>query len=177
MSSDVDDLRTRVASQAASLSEAIGDGFRTFRIGEAEYGVELRVPEGPSTGGGVQARQNLCLTPRRPGFPVLVAGHVDTVAKHAELRGYPYVSAVQLARFGAPLTITAEEYATFLKLGIALLQLAGIRSQVVTAPPSDLKASMAPPSPTPKSPVLAYVLVGLVVALVAFAISYRLARP
>lgn len=170
----VDDLRTRVASQAASLSEAVGDGFRTFRIGQGDYGVELQVPQGPSTGGGIQARQNLCLAPRKPGFPVVVAGHVDTVAKNAELRGLAYVSAVQQARFGSPLAISPEEYATFLKLAVALLQLAGIRATVVNAPPSDLRS--VPPPGTGRKKGGSVLLLGLafvVVALVSFAVGYR----
>jgi hypothetical protein len=55
--SELGALRTRVAKQAASLAETVVDGFADFHMGAGDYVVELSVPDGPSTGGGKQARQ------------------------------------------------------------------------------------------------------------------------
>ena len=81
---ELEALRTQVASQAASLAESVTDGFDGFSMGAGAYGVDLSVPEGPSTGGGVQARQHLRLVPRRRGFPIIVAGTVDPGTSTAE---------------------------------------------------------------------------------------------
>lgn len=173
-----EDLRTRVASQAATLAEAVGDGFRTFAIGPARYGVELQVPQGQSTGGGIQARQNLCLTPRVAGYSVIVAGNVDPVSKTAELRGFPWVQASHQARFKAPIPVTAEEYATFLKLAVALLQLAGIRATVINVPPADLRSMppgpMAPATSGGGSALL--ILLAVAVAALAFGLAFAFLR-
>ena len=50
---ELEALRTQVASQAASLAETVTEGFDGFSMGAGAYGVDLSVPEGPSTGGGV----------------------------------------------------------------------------------------------------------------------------
>ena len=65
---ELDALRTQVANQAASLAETVTDGFDGFHMGAGDYCVDLTTPEGPSTGGGTQARQSIRLVPRRKGF-------------------------------------------------------------------------------------------------------------
>ena len=69
--SELEALRTRVANQAASLAETVSQGFDEFHMGAADYVVDLSVPEGPSTGGGAQARQNIRLVPRRKGYAIV----------------------------------------------------------------------------------------------------------
>lgn len=128
-------LRTQVANQAASLAEAVTNGFEGFHMGAGDYIVDLQVPEGPSTGGGVQARQSIRLVPRRSGYAVVVAGTVDPVTSTAEVRTFDHVAVLHELRFRRPLEINADEYTAFLgKLDI-VLNLARVRSRRV--PPTD----------------------------------------
>jgi len=60
---------------------------------------ELTAPEGPSTGGGVQARQHITLTHQVEGKS-LVVGHCNNVEKKAELRGYDYAAGQYKQRYG-----------------------------------------------------------------------------
>ena len=127
-------LRTQVANQAASLAETVTDGFDGFHMGAADYLVELMVPEGPSTGGGAQARQSIRLVPRRKGYAVVVAGTVDPVTSTAEIRTFDHVAILHEVRFRRPLEINEEEYAEFLKKLAVVLNLARVRPRQV--PPS-----------------------------------------
>ncbi|MDF2697045.1 MAG: hypothetical protein K0S65_5428 [Labilithrix sp.] len=131
---ELEALRTQVANQAASLAETVTDGFDGFQMGAGGYTVDLKGPEGPSTGGGAQARQSIRLVPRRKGYAVVVVGTVDPVTSYAEVRTFDHVAVLHELRFRRPLEISAEEYADFMtKLGV-VLNLARIRSREV--PPS-----------------------------------------
>lgn len=131
---ELEDLRTRIANQAASLAEAVTDGFEEFHIGAGDYVVELSVPEGPSTGGGAQARQNLRLVPRRQGYAAVIAGIVDPVSSTAELRTHEHVALLHELRFKQPLEITPDEYQQFLGKAQVVLNLARIKAQLVPVP-------------------------------------------
>ena len=162
-------LRTQVANQAASLAETVNEGFEGYQLGAANYGVELQAPEGQSTGGGKQARQNIRLVPRRRGYQVIVAGTVDPVTSTAEVRTFEHVAMLHEVRFGKPLEINPEEYAEFLYKLDVVLNLARIRP-VRFPPPADLLTAAARSSR--KTPGWAYVL--FVVVLVAAAlVAYR----
>ena len=131
---ELEALRTQVANQAASLSETVTDGFDGFHMGAGDYIVDLKGPEGPSTGGGAQARQSIRLVPRRKGYAVVVAGTVDPVTSTAEVRTFDHVAVLHELRFRRPLEINADEYAEFLKKLDVVLNLARVRSRRV--PPS-----------------------------------------
>lgn len=136
---ELEELRTRIANQAASLAEAVTDGFEDFHMGAGDYVVELSVPEGPSTGGGAQARQNLRLVPRRKGYAIVIAGVVDPVAATAELRTHEHVALLHELRYEQPLEITPDEYETFLGKARVVLNLARIRADIAPVP-AELRA-------------------------------------
>ncbi len=160
-------LRTQVANQAASLAESVTDGFDGFTMGAGGYGVELSVPEGPSTGGGVQARQHVRLVPRRKGYPVIVAGTVDPVTSTSELRTFEHVAILHELRFDRPVEITEDEYAEFLKKAAVVMNLARIRSREV--PPSEeLRARRAARKKLSIPVLVVFVLVLLAAAVVVF---------
>lgn len=134
--SELEALRTRVANQAASLAEAVTDGFDGFHMGAGDYVVELSVPDGPSTGGGAQARQSLRLVPRRKGYSIVVAGTVDPVLSTAEVRTFEHVAILHELRFRKPLEISGEEYESFLKKADIVLNLARIKGRHVGPSPT-----------------------------------------
>lgn len=168
--SELEALRTRVANQAASLAEAVTDGFDDFHMGAADYVVELSVPEGPSTGGGKQARQNLQLVPRRKGYAMVIAGTVDPVLSTAELRTFEHVAILHELRYQKPLEISGEEYTDFLKKADVVLNLARVRGKHVGPSPELLAQSRVR-----KRVSLPILLLFVVVMLLAGIVVYRVA--
>lgn len=168
--SELAELRTRVANEAASLAEAVNDGFDGFHMGAGDYVVELMTPDGPSTGGGVQARQHLRLVPRRKGYSVVVAGSVDPVSKAGELRTYQHVSLLHLQRFGKALDIMEEEYDAFLTKAAIVMNLARVKASRLDAP-ADLVAW----SRSRRRMSLPALGLFLVVTLLAGVVLYRVA--
>ncbi len=168
--SELEALRTRVANQAASLAEAVTDGFDDFRMGAGDYMVELAGPEGQSTAGGVQARQNLQLVPRRKGYGVVVVGTVDPVTSTAELRTFEHVALLHEIRFRRPLEISGEEYAAFLSKADVVLNLARVKAKRVPASAELLarRKALRRVSPT-------MVLLFLFVMVLAVIVAYRVA--
>lgn len=168
--SELEALRTRVANQAASLAETVTEGFDDFHMGAGDYVVELATPEGPSTGGGAQARQHLRLVPRRKGYAIVVAGTVDPVTSTAELRTFEHVAVLHELRFRQPLEISGEEYDDFLAKADVVLNLARIRARR-TPPSPELLAQRAPP----RASTMQWLLVFVVVAVLAAIVVYRVA--
>lgn len=140
--SELEALRTQVANQAASLADTVNDGFEEFHMGAADYVVELSVPEGPSTGGGTAARQNIRLVPRRKGYAMVIAGTVDPVTSTAELRTFEHVALLHELRYKQPLEISGEEYDDFLRKADVVLNLARVKAKRV-GPSPELIAEQA----------------------------------
>ncbi|MBX3259170.1 MAG: hypothetical protein KIS78_06900 [Labilithrix sp.] len=165
---ELEALRTQVANQAASLAETVTDGFDGFHMGAGDYRVDLKGPEGPSTGGGAQARQSIRLVPRRQGYAVVVAGTVDPVTSFAEVRTFEHVAVLHELRFRRPLEITADEYTEFLTKLDVVLNLARVRSRRVPPSPELLAQRKA----IGKLSMPALVLFVFVIALAAIVV-YR----
>lgn len=168
--SELEALRTRVANQAASLADTVNEGFDEFHMGAGDYVVELSVPDGPSTGGGAQARQNIRLVPRRRGYSMVIAGTVDPVTSTAELRTFEHVAVLHELRFKQPLEITGEEYDDFLAKAEVVLNLARVKAKRVGPPPELVAESKAR-----KRISMPLMLVFLVVMLLAAIVVYRVA--
>jgi hypothetical protein len=137
-------LQTQFSIQATDLAESYRDTLGRVRVGPYGYVPDLTAPEGPSTGGGVQAMQHLRLVPSRSELPTLVVGHVNGRDRTAELRTLDHVDAICRDRFrqGAPLN--PAEYAAFLQSAQAFLGACGMRV-TFAGPPADLLARLAAP--------------------------------
>lgn len=168
--SELEALRTRVANQAASLAETVRDGFEDFHMGAGDYVVELSVPEGPSTGGGAQARQNIRLVPRRAGYAIVIAGTVDPVTSTAELRTFEHVAVLHEMRFRKPLEINGEEYDDFLKKADVVLNLARVRAKRV-GPSAELVARQKAMRRISMPMLVFFVFVTLLAALVVYRVA------
>jgi hypothetical protein len=136
----VEQLRTRLARKFTTLADEVTECFEDFSIGAGAWGAELTAPEGMSTNGGRDATQTLRLRPRRQGHVVLVGGHVDPVAKTAELRDFDYMRAAHKARYKTELEITFDEWEQFLRKCEVVLRIANIEPSRVSAP-RDLAAA------------------------------------
>lgn len=136
---DVEALRTRMARKFTTLADEVTECFEGFHIGGGEYVVELMAPEGLSTGGGKQSLQHLRLRPRRQGYAVVIAGSVNPVEKHAELRTFEHALLVHQIRFEKPLEITPPEWEQLLRRAEDVLQLANIEVARVGPSPDLLR--------------------------------------
>ena len=171
--SELEALRTRVANQAASLADTVNEGFDEFHMGAGDYVVELSMPDGPSTGGGAQARQNIRLVPRRRGYSIVIAGTVDPVTSTAELRTFEHVAVLHELRFKQPLEITGEEYDDFLAKADVVLNLARVKARRV-GPPPELLAEQKARKRISMPLMLVFVLVMLLAAIVVYRVALTL---
>ena len=171
--SELEALRTRVANQAASLAETVNEGFDEFHMGAGDYVVELSIPEGPSTGGGAQARQNIRLVPRRRGYSAVIAGTVDPVTSIAELRTFEHVAILHELRFKQPLEITGEEYADFLAKADVVLNLARVKATRV-GPPPELLAQKKAQRRISMPLLVVFVMVMILAAIVVYRVALTL---
>lgn len=171
--SELEALRTRVANQAASLAETVTEGFDDFHMGAGDYVVELSVPEGPSTGGGAQARQNIRLVPRRKGYAMVIAGTVDPVTSTAELRTFEHVAILHELRYKQPLEITGEEYDDFLKKADVVLNLSRVKARRV-GPPAELLAQQRARRRISMPVLLLFLFVMILAALVVYRVALTL---
>jgi hypothetical protein len=162
-----------VANQAASLAETVSDGFDEFHMGAGDYVVELSVPEGPSTGGGAQARQNIRLVPRRKGYAIVIAGTVDPVTSTAELRTFDHVAILHELRYRRPLEINGEEYDDFLKKADVVLNLARVKAKRV-GPSPELVAQQKALRRVSMPMLVFFVFVMLLAALVVYRVALTL---
>lgn len=108
-------LRTMFANHSALLAEQLRDALGKKMYGRGPHRV-LRIddPEGPSTGGGKQARQSISLVPRKGTGPSVVCGWVDVSKRESQLRSFEGVARRYEAHHGEPLELAPEEYERFL---------------------------------------------------------------
>jgi hypothetical protein len=131
---DPNALKTRMARRFSTLADEVSECFVDFRVGAGAWTVELTAPEEMSTGGGKRALQRLRLRPTREGYPVLVGGFVNPVARTATLRDHAQMSALHTRRFGCDLQISGAEWEQVLRKAEVVLKLAHIAA--VREPPS-----------------------------------------
>src|SRR5579863_4476470 len=108
-------LQTQYALQATDLAESFQKTVGQMRIGPHGYVPDLTTPEGPSTGGGVQALQHVRLLPPHASLPSLVVGHANQRDGTAALRTWEHVDAICLERFGQGAPLDPSQYQQFLQ--------------------------------------------------------------
>lgn len=167
-------LRTGVARELTTLADEVTDCFEGFHVGSGDYVVELMAPEGDSTGGGAQSLQHIRLRPRKQGHAVVIAGSVNPVEKHAELRTFEHAFLFQQVRFAKPLEITVAEWERLLRKAEDVLQLANIEVARVGPSPDLLReARQTKSGRRVSSRALAVFLVVLVLALAVAALVVK----
>jgi hypothetical protein len=180
---DIEALRTRMARKFTTLADEVTECFEGFYVGGGDYVVELLAPEGQTTGAGKQQLQHLRLRPRRQGYANVIAGSVNPIEKHAELRTFEHAFLVHEIRFKKPLEITAQEWEQLLRKAEDVLQLANIESARVGPSPDLLRDARQTKSGRRVSPaaltlfLLVMVLATGVAALVVRKVMASRARP
>lgn len=171
---DVEALPARTERKLATLAEEVVECFNDFHVGSGDYVVELFAPEGQTTNAGKQALQHLRLRPRRQGYAEVIAGSVNPIEKHAELRTFEHAFLVHEIRFKKPLEITAQEWEQLLRKAESFLQLANIESARVGPSPALLRDARRTKSGRRVSP--AALVLFLVVILLATAVAALVVR-
>ncbi len=173
-------LQTAYSVRGTDLAETFRSTVGRMRVGPHGYAPDMTAPEGPSTGGGVQALQHLRLAPPQPSMPSLVVGHVNSRDGTAELRTLHYVDTMCRERFkqGAPLD--PAQYTAFVSAAQAFLGACGMRVSLA-GPPAELTERAQGESlyTVPKSGSTAAWVIGLVVMLGALgaAVYWLVLRP
>jgi hypothetical protein len=134
-------LQTQFSMQATGLAESFRGTVGRLRIGPHGYSPDLTAPEGPSTGGGVQALQHVRLLPPQPTLPTLVVGHANQRDGEAELRTWEHVDAICRDRFRQGAPIDASQYQLFLQSAQSFLSACGLRVTFSATPP-ELRARL-----------------------------------
>jgi hypothetical protein len=108
------DLRTRFAVRALDFAETFNAGLGALSLQPGAYQPQLTTPDGPSTGGGVQAVQHVRLVAARQGFPSILVGSANQRSGTAELRSFAYIDAVHRQRWKRPVPLDRNDYEDFL---------------------------------------------------------------
>lgn len=108
--------RTEVTSAATALRDMYQVHCTEITLaGDAVRRPALSVPQGPSTHGGLLARQHLTLEPEVPGAASLTVGWVDVAARRAGLRTFACLLTAHRARFGTDVVpVDSGAYERFL---------------------------------------------------------------
>lgn len=161
-----DALYTRLALKAVDLSDTFNALFEQPMPG---WRVEMTRP-GMSTAGGKQSLQHIGL--RGSGGGTIVIGSLDPGAARAELRSYRLVDAMFRQRYRRPIPIRAPDWERFAQRIVQFLREEGLTVSVdsgADARDADTEEIVAPGG---RWPVLWLVVGGLLIALVAGAITW-----
>jgi hypothetical protein len=140
-------LQTQYSVQANDFAESYRGTMGRLRVGPWGYVPDVTAPEGPSTGGGVQALQHLRLVPSQPNLPTLVVGSVNGRDRTAELRTLEHVEAIYRDRFKQGAPVDPGHYGAFLQSAHGFLSACGLRV-AYSGPPAELLARLAAPTPS-----------------------------
>jgi hypothetical protein len=121
------DLRTSFSNKAAMVADLVKATFARRSYGTAPYRLRIDEPDGPSTAGGLHARQPISLVSRLESAPPVVVGWVDVSKKESQLRNYAVVTRRHKGRYNAELDINEEEYDRFLNELVETLFYGGIK--------------------------------------------------
>ncbi len=162
------------AQQALKFTDIFG-----FKFGKEEYGklapriLKLSEPDGMSTGGGVQARQSLTLTPKLGDSGSVVCGWIDVTHKNAELRSYNFLNQQFEARYQRRLDLRREEFEPLLHELENFLKFQKINYKVVepAAAPRSAASTISPAPPESASMGMLFALLGIGI-LIGFGLGY-----
>jgi hypothetical protein len=121
------EIRTAFSNKAAMVADLVKATFARRSYGTAPYRLRIDEPDGPSTAGGLHARQPISLVSRLESAPAVVMGWVDVSKKESQLRNYAVVARRHQGRYNIPLDINEEEYERFLNELVETLFYGGIK--------------------------------------------------
>ena len=160
-------LQTQFSVKASTLAESFQNTVGRMPVGPQGYKPDLTSPDGPSTGGGVQAMQHLRLLPPTPSMPTIVVGHANQRDGTAEVRSYAHVDAIYRERFHEAAPFDQGEYDAFLQSAQGFLAACGLRVSIAvqSQPPPPPEPTAAPTlPPAAKRRMVTWVVVAAMIA-------------
>lgn len=134
-------LRTTFSNKAAMVADLVKSTFARRSYGTAPYRLRIDEPDGPSTAGGLHARQPISLVSNLESVPAIVCGWVDVAKKESQLRSYGVVVRRHKSRYTHEIDVTEEEYDRFLNELVETLFYGGIK--IVVQVPDDPEPTQA----------------------------------
>ncbi len=125
------DLRTTFSNKAAMVADLVKATFTRRSYGRPPYRLRIDEPDGPSTAGGLHARQPISLVAHMDSAPAIVVGWVDVAKKECQLRTYEAVKRRHQNRYTVALEVTENEYNQFLDELVETLFYGGIKIMLV----------------------------------------------
>ena len=149
---------THYATRSALVAEAVQGELERKRYGRNPgRRIQISEPDGPSTDGGLKARQPILLVPLSGSAAALHCGWLDAAKMAAQLKSWDAIARKHLARFGSEPDLARSAYEAFLVDARRALLGHGFDPQLVV--PDD--EALPPAAP----PVVAGVPQGLAAAL------------
>ncbi|MEP7126997.1 MAG: hypothetical protein ABJE95_39055 [Byssovorax sp.] len=175
------DLRTRFAVRALDFAETFNAGLGALSLQPGAYQPQLTTPDGPSTGGGVQAVQHVRLIAARQGFPAILVGSANQRSGTAELRSYEYIDAVHRQRWQRPVPLDRSDYEDFLNSAKNFFE-SNQLLVTIAGPPAgsrraDPEGAPATPAASGSGAIVTGVVVGLFIGALAIWLLLRRAPP
>jgi hypothetical protein len=137
-------LRTAFATKAAMIADLVRAAFARKSYGSAAYRLRIDEPDGPSTAGGLLARQPISLVSTQDWAPAIPCGWVDVSKRESQLRNHAAVLKRHRSRYGKGLDLTEEEYDRFFNELVDTLYYGGIKILVLI--PDEQETPQAPAS-------------------------------
>jgi hypothetical protein len=158
--------RTEVTNAAAALRDMYALHCTRLTVpGDVVRRPVLSVPQGPSTHGGLLARQHITLEPQSAGTMSITVGWVDVASRQATLRTFPCLLAAHRARFGSEVFgVDGVGYERFLHQTRTFLVDQGIAIDMEHSPPEVGAAKERSSRPWLWTVLAALLAVALVVA-------------
>lgn len=155
-----DASRTVHAQQAMEITDLFSYKFGALRFGHvAPRRLKLQEPDGPSTAGGLQARQSLVLLTDADPPQTLMLGWVDSAARRSEVKAYSALKLLHKQRFQKPLDMEVEEFDRMIQelrgfLKIQKIEVVEIEAAAVPTPAVNRPPPAAAPAPSTDSSVV-----------------------
>lgn len=144
-----DKLRTAFANKAAVIADLVRAAFARKSYGTAAYRLRIDEPDGPSTAGGLLARQPISLVSTQEWAPAIPCGWVDVSKKEAQLRNHAAVLKRHRSRYSRGLDLTEEEYERFFTELVDTLFYGGIKVLVLIPDEQETPPAQAQPRQAP----------------------------
>ncbi|ADO70098.1 uncharacterized protein STAUR_2294 [Stigmatella aurantiaca DW4/3-1] len=144
-----EELRTAFANKAAVIADLVRATFSRRSYGAPAYRLRIDEPDGPSTGGGILARQPISLVSNMESAPAIVCGWVDVSKMESQLRNHAAVARRHQSRYGRAMDISAEEYERFFTELVDTLFYGGIKVLVLIPDEQDTAPAQAQPRQAP----------------------------
>ncbi len=161
-----DAARTVHSQQAMEITDLFSYKFGAQRFGEGQpRRLKLQAPDGPSTAGGLQARQSLVLLTDEEPPQTLMLGWIDSAMRRCEVKAHRALQLLHKQRFHKPLELSEAEFNRMVAELRGFLKIQKIDVFLIDSAPA---AAAIPPRSTPaptKAPMNPAVLAGFAAGL------------